>query len=83
MFGFGEMIWAVSTAYEQSRGVEAVPLNFSIISGKQYSPEAGSSGDYLSSDGSGSVKPGTVLDFEAIEDGTWEELLAGIATAAE
>lgn len=84
MFGFGEMIWAVSTAYEQSRGAEAGPLTFSIISDEQYtSPEAGSSGGYLSSTGSGNVHPGTVLDFEAIEDGTWEELLAGITTTAE
>jgi hypothetical protein len=84
MFGFGEMIWAVSTAYEQSRGVEAGPLTFSIISDGQYtSPETGSSGGYLSSTGSGSVQSGTVSDFELIGDGTWEELLAEIATTAK
>ncbi|KAM0247190.1 hypothetical protein ACHAP5_004271 [Fusarium lateritium] len=84
MFGFGEMIWAVATTYEQSRGIEAGPLNFSIISDGQYtSPETGSSGGYLSSNGSGNVQPGTVVNFEAIEQGTWEELLAGITTTTE
>ncbi|KAF5000531.1 hypothetical protein FGRMN_1698 [Fusarium graminum] len=84
MYGFSDMIWAVVVAYEHTRGVEASPLNFSVISdGQGTSNETSSSGGYLSSIGSGHIQSDAMLDFEVFKDGTWEELLAGIATASE
>ncbi|SCO44066.1 related to cercosporin resistance protein [Fusarium fujikuroi] len=81
MLGFSGMIWAVAVAYEETKRLEASLLSFSIGSdGQNSSSELGSSEGYLSSTGSGSMQPEAVLDFGLMEDETWEELLAGIAT---
>lgn len=84
MFGFSSMIWAVAAAYEETRRLEPGLLNFSTgCDGQNSSPELGSSEGYLSSTGSGNLQPEAVLDFGMMEDETWEELLAGIATVTE
>ncbi|CZR44433.1 uncharacterized protein FPRO_14186 [Fusarium proliferatum ET1] len=81
MLGFSDMIWAVAVAYEETKGLEPSLLSFSVGSdGQNSSSELGSSEGYLSSTGSGSMQPEAVLDFGLMEDETWEELLAGIAT---
>ncbi|RGP64022.1 hypothetical protein FLONG3_9721 [Fusarium longipes] len=84
MFGFSDMIWAVFVAYNETRGMDQGPLNFSIIQDGQYSAsEMGSSGGYLSSTGSGNVQTDAVLDLEGLDDSTWEEILAGITANTE
>ncbi|KAF5254691.1 hypothetical protein FANTH_624 [Fusarium anthophilum] len=81
MLGFSDMIWAVAAAYEETKRLETGLLGFSIGSdGQNSSSELGSSEGYLSSAGSGNMQPEAVLDFGLMEDETWEELLAGIAT---
>ncbi|KAI1023931.1 hypothetical protein LB504_005414 [Fusarium proliferatum] len=81
MLGFSDMIWAVAVAYEETKRLEPSLLSFSIGSdGQNSSSELGSSEGYLSSTGSGNMQPEAVLDFGLMEDETWEELLAGIAT---
>ncbi|KAM0079969.1 hypothetical protein ACKRZS_007882 [Fusarium odoratissimum] len=84
MLGFSSMIWAVAAAYEETKRLEPGLLNFSIgCDGQNSSSELGSSEGYLSSTGSGNLQPEAVLDFGMMEDETWEELLAGIATVTE
>ncbi|KAG7405452.1 hypothetical protein Forpe1208_v015021 [Fusarium oxysporum f. sp. rapae] len=84
MLGFSSMIWAVAAAYEETKRLEPGLLNFSIgCDGQNSSSELGSSEGYLSSTGSVNLQPEAVLDFGMMEDETWEELLAGIATATE
>jgi hypothetical protein len=84
MFGFSDMIWAVFMAYDETRGTDQGPLNFSVICDGPYSSsEMGSSGGYLSSTGSGNAQTDAVLDLGGIDDSTWEELLAGITATAE
>ncbi|KAF5652036.1 cercosporin resistance protein [Fusarium sp. NRRL 25303] len=81
MLGFSDMIWAVAVAYEETKRLEPSLLSFSIGSdGQNSSSELGSSEGCLSSTGSGNMQPEAVLDFGLMEDETWEELLAGIAT---
>ncbi|KAF4495368.1 cercosporin resistance [Fusarium agapanthi] len=81
MLGFSDMIWAVAAAYEKTKWLEPGLLGFSIGSdGQNSSSELDSSAGYLSSTGSGNMQPEAVLDFGLMEDETWEELLAGIAT---
>ncbi|CEI62223.1 unnamed protein product [Fusarium venenatum] len=84
MFGFSDMIWAVFVAYDEVRGTNHGPLDFSIGCGDgPYASEMGSSGGYLSSTGSGNTRTDTVLDLEGIDDSTWEELLAGITATTD
>jgi hypothetical protein len=85
MYGFSDMIWAVFVAYDEVRGTNHGLLDFSIGCGDgTYSAsEMGSSGGYLSSTGSGNTQTDAVLDLEAIDDSTWEELLAGITATTE
>ncbi|GKU20770.1 unnamed protein product [Fusarium langsethiae] len=85
MYGFSDMIWAVFVAYDEVRGTNHGPLDFSIGCGDgTYSAsEMGSSGGYLSSTGSGNTQTDAVLDLEAIDNSAWEELLAGITATAE
>ncbi|KAF5694349.1 cercosporin resistance protein [Fusarium denticulatum] len=81
MLGFSDMIWAVAAAYEETKRLEPSLLSFSLGSDAQNSSsELGSSEGYLSSTGSGNMQQEAVLDFGLMEDETWEELLAGIAT---
>ncbi|KAF5555876.1 cercosporin resistance protein [Fusarium mexicanum] len=81
MLGFSDMIWAVAAAYEEAKRLEPGLLSSPIGSdGPNSSSELGSSEGYLSSTGSGNMQPEPVLDFGLMEDETWEELLAGIAT---
>ncbi|KAG5775076.1 hypothetical protein H9Q73_011247 [Fusarium xylarioides] len=84
MLGFSDMIWAVATAYEEAKRLEPGLLSFSIGSdGQNSSSELGSSEGYLSSTGSGNMQPEALVDFGLMEDETWEELLAGIATVSD
>ncbi|KAF5565741.1 cercosporin resistance protein [Fusarium phyllophilum] len=84
MLGFSDMIWAVAAAYEETKRLEPGLLSLSIGGdGQNSSSELGSSEGYLSSTGSGNMQPEAVLDFGLMEDETWEELLAGIATVID
>ncbi|EWG49172.1 hypothetical protein FVEG_08768 [Fusarium verticillioides 7600] len=84
MLGFSDMIWAVAAAYEETKRLEPGLLAFSLGSDAQNSSsELSSSEGYLSSTGSGNMPLEAVLDFGLMEDETWEELLAGIATVSD
>lgn len=84
MLGFSDMIWAVFAAYDEVRGKNHGPLDFSIgCDVPCSSSDMGSSGGYLSSTGSGNTHTDAVLDLEGIDDSTWEELLAGITATTE
>ena len=84
MLGFSDMIWAVAAAYEETKRLELGFLSFSLESDAQNSSsELGSSEGYLSSTGSGNMQSEALLDFGLMEDETWEELLAGIATVSD
>ncbi|CEF78509.1 unnamed protein product [Fusarium graminearum] len=84
MLGFSDMIWAVFATYDEVRGKNHGPLDFSIgCDVPCSSSEMGSSGGYLSSTGSGNTLTDAVLELEGIDDSTWEELLAGITATTE